>query len=184
MPRNYDNDRPEKTWREKDRAKDRSSHRKADGPSMSKYKQARADAASRVYKSKLNSFFDGDGKAPDHIKDKLASLESAGGKKRAASIKKIKEAATSSAKTGAIAEFLKSWQMPPDYDFLTEVLACSDDDYIAEAAKIIEKLFLDGRSPTRGKLLEQRLRRIVTLGEDPKLQETAKTLIKKLRSLL
>ena len=69
MPRNYDDDRPKRSWREIDKNKDRSQHRKEDRAPMSSFKQARADSASKVYKSKLDNFFDGDGKAPEHVRE-------------------------------------------------------------------------------------------------------------------
>ena len=58
MPRDYDSDKPKRSWRDIDRNKDKSAHRKEDRPPMNPFKQARADSASKVYKSKLDSFFD------------------------------------------------------------------------------------------------------------------------------
>ena len=71
-------DRRERDWREIDRRKDRSKHRQPDRPQVPKHKQARAESASKVYKSQLDAFFDGDGKAPAHVKDKLATLDQVG----------------------------------------------------------------------------------------------------------
>ena len=64
---------------------------------------------------------------------------------------------------------------------LVEVLACDDDGYIALALKIVDNLLSANRPPRRTTILEQRLKRIVTLSEEPANQNTAKELIKKLR---
>ncbi len=183
MPRDYDKDRPKKSWREIDKGKDSSSHRKQDRPAMNPFKQARADSASKVYKSKLDNFFDGDGKAPAHVKEKLSTLadSSPEGKKRLAAIKVIKDAKTSSAKDKAVAEFLKEWELPPDHEVLVEVLSCSDEEYVEVALEKIEMLLDASRPPKRTTILEQRLKRLVTLAEEESIQEKAQALIKKLR---
>lgn len=183
MPRDYDSDRPKKSWRDIDKNKDRSSHRKEERSKMNPFKQARADSASKVYKSKLDDFFDGDGKAPAHVKEKLAALSdtSPDGKKRKAAAKKISDAATSSAKTRAVAEYLKQWDLPPDHDVLVEVLSCSDEEYVELALERIEELLDANRPPKRTAVMEQRLKRLVTLAEEESVQQMAQALVKKLR---
>jgi hypothetical protein len=184
MPRDYDSDKPKKSWRELDRQKDRSLHRREERPALNPQKKARADSASKVYKSQLDRFFDGEGRAPAQVKDKLAAIEdvSPDGQARKAAIQKIKDAATSTAKRAAVAEFLSRWELPPDHDVLVELLACDDDDYAAMAMRVIDGLLAQNRPPRRGAVLEQRLKRIVSLSEEPSVQNTARELIKKLRA--
>jgi hypothetical protein len=183
MPRDYDTDRPKRSWSEIDKQKDRSLHRREDRPAMGQKKQARADGASKVYKSQLDRFFEGEGAAPAQVKSKLAAIEdvSPDGLARKAAIQKIKEAVTSAAKREAISEYLSKWELPPDHDVLVEVLACGDDDYVAVALQMIDELLAANRPPRRTTTLEQRLRSIVTLSEEPSVQSAAKELIKKLR---
>jgi hypothetical protein len=183
MPRDYDSDRPKKSWSEIDKQKDRSLHRREDRPAMSQKKQARADGASKVYKSQLDRFFEGEGTAPAQVKNKLAAIEdvSPDGLARKAAVQKIKDAVTSAAKSAAISEYRSRWELPPDHDVLAEVLACDDDDHIAIALAMIGELLAANRPPRRTTTLEQRLKRIVTLSETPSVQDTAKELIKKLR---
>ena len=183
MPKRYDDDKPQKSWREIDRAKDGSAHRKPTGASMNPFKQARADSASKVYKSELDAFFDGDGNAPAHIKKKLEKIQdtSETGKARAKAIKMIKDAKTSSALDKAFAAFLKKWEMPPDYDILSQALNCGNETYIEQSLDLLETLFDDSRVPKHIQLLEQRLRKVKTLADDPDLQDKAAALIKKLR---
>jgi len=183
MPRDYDSDRPKKSWSEIDKQKDRSLHRREERPAMNQKKQVRADSASKVYKSQLDRFFEGDGAAPAQVKNKLAAIEdvSPEGLERKAAVQRIKDAATSGGKREAVKEYVARWELPPDHDVLAEVLACDDDDYIAIALKIIDEMLSANRPPRRTTTLEQRLKRIVTLSEEPSIQNIAKELIKKLR---
>ena len=182
MPRDRD-DRRDRDWREIDRRKDQSKHRQPDRPQMPKHKQARAESASKVYKSQLDAFFDGDGKAPSHVKDKLATLDdtSPEGKKRVAALKKIKDAGTSSAVDKALGAYLKNWELPPDHDVLAQVLTSSDEEYIGQALDIIADLLSKNRPPRRKTILEQRLRRVINLGDDPDQADKAQAILKQLR---
>jgi hypothetical protein len=182
MPRDYD--KPKRSWREIDKKKDSSKHRQQGDKPMNPHKTARAESASKVYKSKLGAFFDGDGKAPEHVKEKIDSLQTTSkeGKARANALKAIKDANTSSAADKAVAAYLKNWELPPDFEVLSQVLTCSDEDYILDAMEIMDKIISANRLPRRVQLLEQRLRRVKTLAEDPDLQEKADHLTKKIRS--
>jgi hypothetical protein len=183
MPRDYDSDKPKRSWRDIDRQKDKSAHRDPDRPKMNPFKQARADSASKVYKSKLGAFFDGDAEAPEHVRQKLSEIDetSAEGKARTKALKAIKDAATSSALDKAFGAYLGKWEMPPDYDILSQALNCGDETFVAEALELIEAMLADNRVPKRLQLLEQRLRRVKTLADDPDLQDKAGSLLKTLR---
>jgi hypothetical protein len=183
MPRKDDGGRRERDWREIDRKKDRSKHRQPDSKQRPKHIQDRADSASKVYKSKLDSFFDGDGKAPEHVKDKLKTLDdtSKEGKQRIAALKAIKDSGTSSAVDKALTAYLERWELPPDHDVLAQALLGSDEEHVGQALTMIGELLSQNRPPRRTAVLEQRLRRIVNLGEDPDLEEQAQSLIKQLR---
>lgn len=182
MPGNYD-DKPKKSWRELDRNKDRSSHRAQDRPQMNPSKQARADSASKVYKSKLDAFFEGEASAPGIVKDKLTQIQdtSKEGKARIAALKAIKDASVSSALDAAFDEYLKNWELPFDYDILSQALNCGDESHVSAALDMLEKMFADKRIPKHAKLLEQRLRRVKTLAEEPDIQDKAAALMKTLR---
>ena len=183
MPRNYDDDKPKKSWRELDRNKDRSAHRAGDKPAMNPFKQARSDSASKAYKSKLDAFFDGDGKAPSMVRDKLSQLQDSSeeGKARIKALKAIKDATTSGALDKAFAAYLAKWELPEDYDVLSQALNCGDESYVESAMDLLETMFSDKRVPKHVQLLEQRLRRVKTLAEEPSLQDKAAVLLKSLR---
>ncbi len=181
MPRDYD--KPKRSWRDIDKMKDSSKHRQQNKQGMPAHKQARADSASKVYKSKLDAFFDGEGKAPAHIKEKLNALDSPteGGKERNQALKAIKDAATSSAADEAVTAYLENWELPPDFDVLAQVLTCSDEEYVGMAMETLETMFADKRAPKRTQVLEQRLRRVKSLADDPDLADKAGELIRTLR---
>ena len=183
MSRDFNDDKPKRSWREVDRNKDRSKHRQPGDKPMSKHKQDRSKSASMVYKSKLDAFFDGEGKAPEHVKDKIENISPSSneGKARAKALTAIKNAGTSSAADKAVSAFLKKWELPPDFDILAKVLTCSDEDMLSKAMEILDNLLADKRVPRRAKTLEQRLRRVVTLADDPDLQDKANELVKTLR---
>ncbi len=181
MPRDYD--KPKRSWREIDRKKDSSKHRQEGRSPISPHNKARSASASKVYKSKLDAFFDGEGKAPGHVKEKIDALEttSKGGKERAKALNAIKDAGTSSAADKAVAAYLKEWELPPDFDILSQVLTCSDEDYVKTGLDMLEELFKQRRVPNRTQILEQRLRRVKTLADDPDLGDKAGELMRTLR---
>lgn len=182
MPR--DDDRPKRSWREIDANKDRSAHRQAERPALNNpFKQARSDSASKVYRSQLDSFFEGDGKAPAHVQGKLESLTdtSPEGKKRTAALKVIKDAATSAQADAAVNDFLAEFELPLDYDILSQMLICADEQHVGLALAMLETMMNDKRVPSRPSLLEQRLKRVKTLSEEDEHQEAAGRLLKLLR---
>jgi hypothetical protein len=183
MPKRYDDEKSRRSWREIDRAKDGSAHRAPDKPQMNPFKQSRADAASKVYKSKLDAFFEGDAAAPGHVKEKLSKIQdtSAEGKARAKALKAIKDAKTSTALDKAFAAYLKKWDLPPDFDILSQALNCGDETYVEQSLDMLEQMFKENRVPKHIQLLEQRLRRVKSLAEDPDLQDKAAALMKTLR---
>jgi aminopeptidase N len=180
MPRDYD--KPKKSWREIDSRKDQSAHRRDDRPGKNPFAQARANNASSMYRAELDSFFDGEGKAPAHMREKFAALtDSKEGKERKTAAAKIVDAKTSSAKTAAVKDYLKKWELPPDYSILAEVLLCSDDLLVEQALDEIDKMFDANRIPKRKALLEQRFKSLVSLTDDEDVEEKASALLKKIR---
>jgi uncharacterized protein (UPF0147 family) len=185
MSRDYDNDRPKRSWKEIDQAKDGTRHRQADNRQLPKHKQASADSASKVYKSKLDSFFDGDedAKIPANARKLIGSLKDTSdeGKNRLKALNAIKEAGTSSAADKAVAAYLKKWELPLDYALLGQVLMCDDEEYVEQALETLEEMFAGKQVPKRTEVLEQRLRRVKNLADDEELQDRAGELIRGLR---
>lgn len=183
MPREFDEDKPKRSWRDIDRNKDRSKHRQPDRPAVSPKNKVRADSASKVYKSQLDAFFEGKAKAPEHVKEKLIAIAETTpeSKERLEGLRAIKEAVTSSAADAAVAAYLLAWELPPDFDVISQVLVCANEDHVRLALETLGALLADKRVPRHTQLLEQRLRRVKTLSDDPELAKTADDLIKKIR---
>ncbi|MDD5308775.1 MAG: hypothetical protein PHU25_15785 [Deltaproteobacteria bacterium] len=182
MPRDTDSDRPKKSWRDIDKQKDRSLHRKEDKPAFNPKSQQRADSASKVYKAKLDGFFEG-GKAPDHVRAQLKELEDASpeGKERVASLAAIKSATAAADVEKAVAAYVARWELPPDYEILGQALLVSDEGLLGGAMDAIGVELAARHAPRRTQVLETRLRRIITLGDDPSLKKKAEELLKALR---
>jgi hypothetical protein len=177
-----DYEKPKRSWREIDSRKDQSAHRREDRPAMNPMKQARSDNASKLYRSQLDNFFDGQGNAPKELKEKFAALDkSEEGMQRKAAAQKVVDAKSSLAKTKAVKAYLETWELPPDYGLLAEVLACSSEEYQEMALDAIEKLIDSNRAPKRTSILEQRLKSLVSLADDEDIEEKAQSLLKRLR---
>jgi hypothetical protein len=184
MAQGDDTERPKRSWRDVDRNKDRSAHRKEDRPPIRDAKrQARADSASKVYRSKLDAFFDGDGAAPAQIKGKLAGLDesSAEGKERQAVLDEIKAATTSMATAKAVRRYLERWKLPPDHDVLVQAVGSAEEEHQRLALEQIAELLGRGRVPRRTAVLEQRLKRVIDLGEEPDITALAEAVLAQLR---
>ena len=182
MPRdNYD--KPKKSWREIDQSKDGSKHRPADRPQMNKNAQERSESASKSYRAKLDSFFDGEGKAPAHVKEKFQGLKdtSKEGLERQKAIAEIKDAGTSSAVDKALEAYLGRWELPPDYEVLASVLISSDEENVSRALQMLEEMLSNKHTPRRTEVLEQRLRRVKSLADDPDLADRAGEVLTQLR---
>jgi hypothetical protein len=182
MPRDTDSDRPKKSWRDIDKQKDRSLHRKEDKPAFNPMSQQRADSASKVYKARLDGFFEG-GKAPDHVKAQLGALEDASpeGRERVAALAAIKAATAAADVEKAVAAFAARWALPPDYEILGQALLCGDEGLVEKAMDEIAAQLAARHAPKRTQVLETRLRRIINLGDEPSLKKRAEELLKALR---
>ncbi|MCK9523767.1 MAG: hypothetical protein M0R76_12115 [Proteobacteria bacterium] len=180
MPRDYD--KPKKTWREIDQNKDRSAHRQNDAPTGSPFRQARAQAASRSYKAKLDAFFDGAAPPPAAIKDKLEALsDNDRGKARKTAIDRISAARTTADRDAAVDAFMAQWSLPADYELLAELLRCGDTSHVTAALQALTEMVEANRVPKNKPVLEQRLRNIISLDEDPETVAPAKELLVSLR---
>ncbi|HUT76815.1 MAG TPA: hypothetical protein VM285_03970 [Polyangia bacterium] len=184
MPQGDNDDKSKRSWRDVDRNKDRSKHRQEDRPPIrDANRQARADSASKVYRSKLDTFFHGEGAAPAQVKGKLAALDesSAEGRERTMALGEIKAASTSIATAKATRRYLERWKLPPDHEVLVQVIGSGEEEHQRLALEQIADLLGRGRVPRRTAVLEQRLRRIVDLGEEPAITALAEAVLQKLR---
>ena len=177
------NERQKKSWREIDQSKDGSKHRPADRPKMNQNAQERSESASKSYRAQLDSFFSGEGKAPAHVKEKFEGLKdtSPEGRARQAALGLIKDAGTSSAVDKALEAYLEKWELPTDYEILAQVLISSDEENVNAALQMLEEMLSNKHTPRRTEILEQRLRRVKSLADDPQLADRAGDVLGQLR---
>jgi hypothetical protein len=175
-PRNEDDDRPTKSWREIDKMRDSSQRRERrsqDGPS----RQQRSSEY-RSYKTQLNKLFDG-GALPAALKDKLDDgfMDEARERKQAQG--EILAAGSSADVLGALARYREAHGFPADEEVLAKLLDLDDEGVLMEAIQTIDRLHGEG-GLTRSSSLKARLKTVQTMIDEPEIQEAAQALLRKL----
>jgi hypothetical protein len=166
VPDDRDRDeRPgQRDWRELDRRKDRSAHRKEDRPKAGgKRSQALQQSAQKEYLAGLQKLFD-TGQAGGRVGKVLPPMPGAGesageGAARQAGIARLRASETSSDVKAALAAFREKWELPEDPDALAQVLLHPDEAVIAEALAILDRIMPLKRA-SRRETLRMRLRRV------------------------
>jgi hypothetical protein len=174
----------QRDWRELDRRKDRSTHRKEERPAGGKRSRAGKEAAHKEYVAGLHRLFD-TGDAGGRVAKVLPPMPKAddaeapgAGAARQVALKRIRAAETSSDVKDAVAAFRADWDLPEDADALTQVLLHPDEAIVAEALAILDRI-LPLRRPTRRETLRTRLRR---LEDDEDLAAETRALAGRVRS--
>ena len=72
-------------------------------------------------------------------------------------------------------------ELPPDDEILSQALLCKDDVLVGQALALLQATIADQRVPRQPALLEQRLRRVAQLSEEPENQERARALLREVR---
>lgn len=172
-------DRPKKSWRERDAAKDRSSHRRDDAPRPGTRAAQRSSAAQQQYRSALEKLFDGGGAGagagwskvlPEMPKDPTTEG-------RQDLLRAVRTAAGRTQVEKAVAALLARFALPDDPDVLAQVLVHGDDALVRQALEKLDAL-LPLRTPAGKAVLETRLR---TLEEDPDRDSDVRTLAGQVR---
>ena len=177
-----DRERPgQRDWREADRKKDRSAHRKEERPaSGGKRSQAIKEAAQKEYRTGLERLFD-TGAAGGRVGKVLPAMptgDAGSGSARQEALKRIRAAETSSEVKAAVDAFRAEWELPEDPDALLQVLNHPDGDVVAEALAILDRIMPLKRS-TKRETMRARLRRIE---DDEDLGAEARALATSVRS--
>jgi hypothetical protein len=176
-----DDDRPrrKKSWREIDRQKDRSAHRKEEpkpGPG-----RRRGGDPSRSHRAALDHLFDS-GKIGELVQQRDAatgvSPDEAGPSRRKLS-QQIEEAATRDAKIAAIDRYLETFSLPKDFDTLAQMLDHPDPDVVTSVLEQVE-ILLEDEKPRRPRTLIAQLKSVAELSEWGKLRKRATALLARL----
>lgn len=169
-------DRP--SWRDLDRKRDKSAHRREE-PTL-RGKPARVESATAAYKRSLDAFFD-QGVVPDHLKDKLPAGESEGPSERQQLIRAIRGATAAKDLEKAVDSLRADFGLPDDMEILLRVLEHPKDPVLLEALTLIEAHVDSGKQTPKKALFVQRLKGLEFSSFDPRVQRKAVALVAKLR---
>lgn len=163
-------DRPKKSWRERDNARNHSAHRRDDKPSEQAQRQ-QSSQAYRAYKTQLNRLFDG-GVVPDALKSKLDDAEvGVGANARKEAMASVKAAATPRALVKAVAEFRTTYGFPDDEEVLARLLELDDEAaLVLEAVQTLARLHAEAKLK-RAAALKMRLKTALLTIDDPDVQQ-------------
>ena len=159
------------SWRELDRKKDRSDHRKDNehgrGP--------RVDSARSAYLRQANAIFD-KGELPAHLKAKMeeAGIETGGdGNLRQKAMRAVRQAESGPALNEAIDALRKEFGLPDDLEILLRCLEHPRDVVLREALDLIEPHVERGDRLPNKKVFVRRLEGLEFTSFDPRVQRKA-----------
>lgn len=174
-----DDDRPRRSWREIDRAKDKSAHRKEERPEPG-FGRRQGKRREKSYRAALDRLFDS-GKIADLVEKQTGDTGSSEkGESRIKMHTQIIDAADRDALTKAVDSYLQKFgELPDEMEVLGRVLEHRDPGMQLEAMQRIEGL-LDNEEPKRRRAMVGQLKMIRDIGDDPELTALAKRLIERL----
>ncbi|MEE8408729.1 MAG: hypothetical protein V3T05_03910 [Myxococcota bacterium] len=174
-------EREKKSWREKDRQKDRSAHRREEPPDRAGRGGARRESqAYQSYKSQLNKLFDGGG-ASGALKEKMDAAGIGKEKKaRKAASKAIVDAAKPAERVKALQAYRDEHGFPRQEDVLATLLDLDDEaEIVLEALETIETLLEEGGLKRAGSF-KARVKTVKMTVDDDDVVDAADRLLKKL----
>lgn len=172
-----DDERPRKSWREIDRQKDRSTHRREEKPGADERRKKPQQLKS--YRAQLDRLFDS-GKIADLVAMKGGGGEAEPNENRIKLLARIRDAIDRDAVTQAVDEYVARFgELPADLETLGRVLEHRDPARQLEAMQRIDGL-LDRERPKRSRTLLAQLKIIRDVGDDPELVALARKLIGRL----
>jgi len=171
-----DEERPRKSWREIDKAKDRSRHRQEDRP----VRERRSGPGSqKSYRATLDRLFK-TGKIAELVEQRApGTTGESGGETRLKQLARIKQAVGRDAVTQEVDAYLEGNELPDDMEILEKVLEHRRAALQLDAMQRIERL-LDREPPRRARTMMAQLKLIRDLGDDPELAQLATRLISRL----
>jgi hypothetical protein len=170
-----DQERPKKSWREIDAAKDRSTHRREDRPRQGAKAAQRSQAAQHQYRAALDKLFEGASAGWAKVLPEMPKDPASDGRQEL--LRAIRAATGRKAVETAVAALLERFTLPDDPDVLAQVLLHGDDAIVQTALSM-----LDGLLPLRAAAGKAVLRtRLRTLEEDPDRDRDVRELAGKVR---
>ena len=173
-------DRPKKSWREIDKARDTSQHRKDDRGRDGGFRKT-GPRSQKSYRAALDRLFDS-GKIGDLVEDKTGEKRSTkDDDNRFRALRKLKEAVGRDAISKAADTYIKKFGMPDrDIEALGQLLEHRDESVQLDAMEALETRLDAGDKPRRSRGMVGQLKMIRDLCGDPAMEEMARRLIEKL----
>lgn len=183
-------EREKPSWRERDRKKDQSAHRRDE--SAPRGAPARVATATAQYKRQLDALFSR-GEVPEHLKDKLPAPAAADGdpegpgaasKERVRLTRAVRQAPSGPELIKALDALRENLgAVPEDLELVLRYLEHPRDAVLAEALTHVEKAVELGNPlpKTARKTFVERLKGISLTSFDPRVQARAEALVSRLR---
>jgi len=174
-----DDDKPKKSWREIDQAREKSSHRREGGGGGGGGRGVENTQAYRAYKTQLNKLFDGGG-LPAALKEKLEEKGVGNESKQKKDLARAIVAATAPAAIKAALEAYRAAQgFPDDEEALGKLLELDDVPVLLETLATLERLHGEG-GLKRASSLKARIKTAQMTADSAKVTEAAKALLARL----
>jgi hypothetical protein len=175
-----EDERPKKSWREIDAARDRSMQRREKGGGGAPKKSKRSDYESKRYKADLDKIFDGGG-LPEHLAEKLVKPEAAASvKARQELIRKVREAEDNESCFAAIAQLYDVEKTLPEVEDVLVPAVEHPHATIAVIAIDLLTVMHAGGLLKRKPVLRLKLAGLADLSEEEEVRAKAKALLAKL----
>jgi len=169
-----DEERPRRSWREIDRNKDRSSHRREDRRDAP---AGRGPRREKSYRATLDRLFDS-GKIGALVEQKTGVTGDSDNRIKA--LARVNNATDRDDLTAAVDAYLQKFDaLPDDLELLGRLLEHRDPSRQIEAMERIDKL-LDLEQPKRTRAMLGQLRMIRDIGDDDEMVDLARRLIDRL----
>lgn len=174
-----DEDRRRKSWREIDRQRERSTHRKEDRPEPAAKRTG--PKSQHAYRAALDKLFE-TGKIADLVEQKApgTAISSGEGENRIKLLAKIRDALDRDTIVATIDSYLQRFnELPEDMEILGKALEHRSASVQKEAMEKINHL-LDREQPKRSRAMLGQLKIIRDVGDDREMTELASKLILRL----
>ena len=167
-----------KSWRDIDRKRDQSDHRRGEGKGGGR--SPRVESATAAYKKTLDAFFD-KGVVPDHLKGKLPAGTSEGPSERQTLIREIRESKGGRALEKSLDALIEKFGLPDDPDVWLQALSHPKDAVLRDTLTKIEEYVTSGQLLPRQARFVERLKGLEFTSFDPRVQTKAVSLANRLR---
>lgn len=172
-----DDERPRKSWRDIDKQRDRSAHRRDERPAGGRPRDQQR--RQRTYRDKLDQLFES-GRIGELVSQQAPGEEGgAQGEQRIKLLRQLNAAEGRDAISAAVDAYVAHFDLPRDVDVLAKVLEHRNPDLQLKALTALLEM-VDQQKPRRARAVVGQLKLIRDTAEDPDLIPLAEQLLEKL----